>query len=95
MASGTIKKTFRTIELATSNITYTANTEVSGTYDFTSSIPPGYEAVGVIGYNAAIARAYIRRIYIPDNDHNVVYYSITSPTSNTQPLRVVLLLQPK
>ena len=94
MASGSIKMNdFLIKQVNTSNITYTANTEVNGSYDFTSVIPSGYQAVGVLGYNTCVPKASVRRLYIEDVDPNILLYSITSPSNVSMGLIVTLLLK--
>ena len=77
----------------TSPITYTANNETNGSYDFSSVIPSGYKAVGVVGFNTGIAKSTIRRIYLDANMPNVLLYSIVSPNNASLGLVVTLLLQ--
>lgn len=94
MASGSIKMNdFLIKQFNTPNITYTANTETNGSYDFTSVIPSGYQAVGVLGYNTGVPKANVRRLYIEDANPNIVLYSITSPSNLSMGLIITLLLK--
>lgn len=86
---GAILKVFA---VNTSTISYTANTEISGKFDFSSQIPSGYTPVGILGFNTNATQTVIRRLFLGDTGNVSIYYSITSPYTQSVAATIILLL---
>ena len=82
----------KVLTVTTPSISYSANTETNGTFDFSSQIPSGYVPVGIIGFNTNAPKTYIRRLYLRETGNVKIYYSITSSFTQSVEAEIVLLL---
>ena len=76
------------VNVGTDSISYTANVENNGSYDLTSKLPSGYTPVGVIQFNTGVSKTMVRRLILI---YNALYWSITSPTTESNPLSVTIM----